>query len=86
MDLKEENQGKINDFLDRDFFIPPLIEHTNSSYANLEKFVTLVETIKWNPLTWDFFHRFESYFKSRFKYWCWFINNFYNGFFGLFQC
>ncbi len=23
MDLKEENQGKINDFLDRDFFIPP---------------------------------------------------------------
>ena len=55
MDLKEESQGKINEFFDRDFFIPPLIEHTNSSFANLEKFVTLVETIKWNPLTWNFF-------------------------------
>jgi hypothetical protein len=63
MDLKEENQGKINDFFDRDFFIPPLIEHTNSSYANLEKFVTLVETIKWNPLTWDFFTELSHIFK-----------------------
>ena len=55
LDLKEENQGKIIDFSDKDFFIPPLIDHSNTSFINLEKFVTLIETVKWNPLTWDFF-------------------------------
>ena len=55
LDLKEENQGKISEFSDKDFFIPPLIDHSNTSFDNLEKFVTLIETIKWNPLTWNFF-------------------------------
>ena len=65
MDLKEESQGKIEDFYDHDFFIPPLTEHSNTSFDNLEKFVTLqhVETIKWNPLTWDFFTDLSRIFK-----------------------
>ena len=50
-----ENQGKISEFSDKDFFIPPLIDHSNTSFNNLEKFVTLIETVKWNPLTWNFF-------------------------------
>ena len=36
LDLKEENKGKIIDFSDKDFFIPPLVDHSNTSFINLE--------------------------------------------------
>ena len=75
-------QGKINIFSDSDFFIPPLIDHSNTSFTNLEKFVTLIETVKWNPFTWDFF-TVESFFKSELENLPWLIIYFNNWSFGL---
>ena len=39
----------------KNFIILEKRQHFSNKSDNLERFVTLIETVKWNPLTWEFF-------------------------------
>ena len=55
LELSNDNQGSVLDYSDRDFFIPSLTSLQNSSLPNVERFISYVAGIKWNPFSWDFF-------------------------------